>query len=827
MSGTSFPLNFLIKAPGARWLRQGGLFRKFVLSFVGLVVFVLIVNGAVEAWFLYRETKAAVVGVESERARAAALRIDQALSDIERRISWVTRASATGLDQRRLDYGQLLEQVPAIEEVVQLDASGHEQLRSRRNSFVAGTGADYSRDPRFTEARGGSVWWSPVYFRGHDPFALIAMAHLSRNAGVTVAEVKLKFLAELVDANQAGGGKAAYVIDQNGRLLAHSDKVQSPGADLSRLPQTAALIDAKTGPISVGRDIDGLPVLTAAAPVPKLKGFVIYEEPLRQVFTRLYDFLNRAGLLLALGLLVATGAGSLLARRMVVPIQRLQAGARELGATTFSHRIDVNTGDEVEELADHFNRMAGQLQESYARLEQKVEDRTRDLAMRVGELKALEETGRAINSSLDLEAVLATVLAKAVKFTEADAGAIYCYNDSTDTFELAQACGVEPQLAGAARFLRLGADERLLSSAIRQRAPVLIRDLPDMWGNGVKNPLTTGAKAILVVPLAGQKEILGLLLVQSKASGALKENMTGLMQTFAHQSVLAIQNARLFQEVTQKSEELAKAHATVKSQAEKLKEQTGQLESWNHLLEERVAAQLTEIERMSRLQRFLAPQLAQVIAFSGEDPSLLASHRREVTVVFCDLRGFTAFTESTEPEEVMKVLREYHAVVGEIVFQYEGTLDRFAGDGILILFNDPIPYVDHTERAVRMAVEMRDSVGKLCDNWRSRGHRLGFGIGIALGYATLGQVGFERRLEYAAVGSVTNLASRLCDEAKAAQIVISQRAYGIVERSVDAAPIGELNLKGFNRPMPAFEVLAWRGGSMMAKPDPCPPAATM
>ena len=173
----------------------------------------------------------------------------------------------------------------------------------------------------------------------------------------------------------------------------------------------------------------------------------------------------------------------------------------------------------------------------------------------------------------------------------------------------------------------------------------------------------------------------------------------------------------------------------------------------------------------------------------------------------------------------MKVLREYHAVLGEIIFRFEGTLDRFAGDGILILFNDPIPYPDHTQRAVRMAVEMRDSMGKLSENWRSRGHSLGFGIGIALGYATLGQVGFDRRLEYAAVGSVTNLASRLCDEAKAGQIVISQRAFGLVEQCVDGALIGALNLKGFNRPMPAYEIRAWRDGPQCQERVFVPPSA--
>jgi len=252
-------------------------------------------------------------------------------------------------------------------------------------------------------------------------------------------------------------------------------------------------------------------------------------------------------------------------------------------------------------------------------------------------------------------------------------------------------------------------------------------------------------------------------------------------------------------------------HDTVQLQATQLKEQTEQLSSWNRLLEERVATQLAEIERIGRLQRFLAPQVAQMIASSDAPDSVLASHRREVTVVFCDLRGFTAFTETSEPEEVMAVLREYHESLGELIFHYEGTLDRFVGDGIMIVFNDPIPCVDHTERAVRLALDMRERVDELAKEWRRKGHALGFGVGIASGYATLGQIGFERRREYTAIGSVTNLASRLCDEARPGQIVIGQRAFSSVEQSVKAAPIGELSLKGFNRPVAAHEILSWRG----------------
>jgi adenylate cyclase len=250
---------------------------------------------------------------------------------------------------------------------------------------------------------------------------------------------------------------------------------------------------------------------------------------------------------------------------------------------------------------------------------------------------------------------------------------------------------------------------------------------------------------------------------------------------------------------------------------------------WNKSLEERVEKQLGEIERIRRLERFLAPQVAQLIASGDGHEGLLDSHRREVTVVFCDLRGFTSFTESTEPEEAMAVLREYHAALGELIFRYEGTLDRYAGDGVMILFNAPIQFDDHTRRAVKMAVEMRDTIGALTQKWRNRGHSLGFGVGIALGYATLGQIGFEQRLEYAAIGSVTNLASRLCDEAKADQIVVSQRVYGMVETVAEGASLGELHLKGFNHPVLAVEILRWReegdAAASVAKVEPATPAA--
>jgi class 3 adenylate cyclase/CheY-like chemotaxis protein len=260
-------------------------------------------------------------------------------------------------------------------------------------------------------------------------------------------------------------------------------------------------------------------------------------------------------------------------------------------------------------------------------------------------------------------------------------------------------------------------------------------------------------------------------------------------------------------------------HDTVQSQAGQLKEQTEQLASWNQTLEARVAEQLAQIERIGRLQRFLAPQVAQMIASSDAPDSMLSSHRREVTVLFCDLRGFTAFTDAVEPEEVTSVLREYHENLGELIFQYEGTLERFLGDGIMIVFNDPIPCDDHTERAVRLALDMRARVATLAEQWSRKGYVLGFGIGIASGYATLGQVGFEHRREYTAIGRAVNLASRLCDEAKAGQIVISQRAFSAVEPWVTGSHIGQLDLKGFNRPIDAYEITSWRCRSSVQAPS--------
>ncbi|MBV9373998.1 MAG: response regulator [Alphaproteobacteria bacterium] len=247
-------------------------------------------------------------------------------------------------------------------------------------------------------------------------------------------------------------------------------------------------------------------------------------------------------------------------------------------------------------------------------------------------------------------------------------------------------------------------------------------------------------------------------------------------------------------------------HDTVQAQAERLEQQANELVAWNKTLEERVAAQLGEIERMGRLKQFLAPQIAETIISSGGE-AILDTHRRDIVVLFCDMRGFTAFSETAEPEDIITVLREYHNALGPLIHRHEGTLDRFTGDGLIIIFNDPIPCSDPARRAVGLAVEMRDAVRSLAQSWSSRGYEIGFGIGISQGYATLGPIGFEGRSDYTAIGTVINVAARLCAEAKNGQILITQRVAAEIDGFAEVESLGEIALKGLGRPVATLNVL--------------------
>ena len=309
---------------------------------------------------------------------------------------------------------------------------------------------------------------------------------------------------------------------------------------------------------------------------------------------------------------------------------------------------------------------------------------------------------------------------------------------------------------------------------VRTRRPYLEGDEAN-----VKFVDLTGARTVLAVPMLKGNELIGLIAIFRQEVRPFTDKQIELMKTFAAQAVIAIENARLLND----------------------------LNKLNQQLEQRVTDQVSEIERMGRLRRFLPPQVADLIVASGAEKQL-ESHRREITALFCDLRGFTGFSESSDPEDVMALLREYHAAIGEIINKYGGTLERYAGDGVMVVFNDPIPVDNPALQAVLMAIDMRAAIGELIEKWRKLGHDIGFGIGIAHGFATLGTIGFEGRFDYAAIGTVSNVASRLCDEAKAGQILISPRVQMAVEKDVSVESVGDFALKGIRRPLTAYNVLA-------------------
>jgi class 3 adenylate cyclase len=404
---------------------------------------------------------------------------------------------------------------------------------------------------------------------------------------------------------------------------------------------------------------------------------------------------------------------------------------------------------------------------------------------------ATAEVLQVINSSPgDLAPVFYAMLEKATRLCEAPFGILRTWDG--ERFHLGAVQGDEPRYRDWAQQrgpIRPDRDASPLGRILAGERVVHFADVPGGEGyitsSGFRDMVeSSGVRSAIWVALRKDDALLGVIIVYRQEVRPFSDKQIAVLQNFAAQAVIAMENARLLDELRQRTDEVAEL---------------------NRGLEARVVAQVEELGRVGRLKRFLAPQLAELIVSQG-DEKILESHRREIVVVFCDLRGYTAFTETAEPEEVLDFLREYHGALGPLVAQFEGTLDQFSGDGIMVFFNDPLPCPDPAERAVNMAVAMRETAGTLIASWRRRGRLLGFGAGIAQGYATLGQIGFAERSGYTAIGTVCNLAARLCAEAQDGQILIGQRVAVAVEETITLEEVGALALKGLTQPVVAYNV---------------------
>ncbi len=533
------------------------LFTKYAAFIIILVSAALLASGGTSLYFSYRENQDHLITLQREKALAAATRIEQYINDIEHQLGWTALPQVTAggnvIEQRRYEYLKLLRQTPAITEVAWLDRSGREQLRvSRLAMDVVGSGTDFTRDPKFAGVKGGKTWYSPVYFRKEtEPYMTISRPAGGAAGGITVAEVNLKFVWEVVSRIQIGKAGLAYVVNSEGTLIAHPDiSLVLQKTDLSKLPQVAALTRGEGTSMPIARNVKGEDVLTAHAGIPTLNWTVFVELPLAEAFAPLYASILRIGLLLLAGLVLSILASVYLARVMVSPIRALQRGAAQIGAGQLDQRIEVHTGDELEALSEQFNKMAGDLKSFYAGLERKVEERTAELKEALEQQTAMSEILRVISSSpTDVQPVFDAIATSAARLCAANDVLIRRVEGNVG--RLAAHLGPVPVLTANMTISPRSVGGR----AILERRTIHIHDVLERHV-GEEYPeapflLHQGPeryRTMLVVPLVRRDTAIGIISIRRMEVDPFSEKQIQLLETFAAQAVIAIENARLFNE---------------------------------------------------------------------------------------------------------------------------------------------------------------------------------------------------------------------------------------------------------------------------------------
>jgi signal transduction histidine kinase len=539
------------------------LFTKYVALFVAVVGIALLSNGIFEVFFYYREHKAALIRIQHEQAEAAAAKISQFVKEIESQLGWTTQLpwSAGSIEQRRFDALRLLRQVPAITELAQVDATGKERLRvSRLAMDVVDSGLDLSKDPKFTEAVAHKVYYGPVYFRREsEPYMTLALAGTRKDAGVSIAEVNLKLIWDVVSQIKVGERGHAYVVGPGGRLIAHPDiSLVLRNTDMSKLAQVQAAQTGSNDSLEGAKNVQGQEVLTASAPIAPLGWTMFVELPVEEAYASLYAALQRLAIVLAAASLFAVLAGIFLARRMVGPIQALRAGAERIGGGDFGQHISIKTGDELEGLANQFNVMGARLQESYADLENKVEQRTSEISESLQQQTATADVLKVISrSAFDLKSVLTTLTESAKSLCGASLGMITLRDGDVMRLRAESGCTQAFVEFMDAHPIRAGR-ETITGRVFLDGKPVHVPDVQnDPEYNFGNAPAIGDYRSVLAVPLMRDGAVEGVLLLGRPAPGPFSQRQVDLVQTFADQAVIAIENVRLFEQVQERTKELS------------------------------------------------------------------------------------------------------------------------------------------------------------------------------------------------------------------------------------------------------------------------------